>query len=823
MKKVVSLFMAFVMLISITAGIDMSVFADEYIEIWDIEDLDNINLAMDENYRLMADIDMTYDTSEGGAYNNNGYGWKPIGYDNTFAIHTNFTGTFDGNGHSIIGLNINYRNSHLNKVAAFGLFSLNAGTIKNLHIVDSTINISLYNDNYYTNVGSIAGQNNGLIIGCSFDGVIYDNGPRCNVGGIAGLNGGSIINCFNRGEITGRGYYSVDGYWRYYVGGIFGNKLDLDETERVVENCYNTGDIISIDSSQNKEENHSAGIGNETESNIITNCYNFGFSSYAINSYSNYTYQTIIKNCYCFENSHIWYDNGVVKLNESQATMQSKYQGFDFNNTWIIDSSSVYKYPQLRNNRQDNVKSMDNITLLSEPQKTEYYKNDIIDTTGCQLKINYTNGEVEYIDVTENMTSGYDMTSTGTQTVTVTFRNETVVFDIIVKERPEILNIELLSKPNITTFIKGTKFDFTGAVVRINYSNDTSENIELTTKNVTGYDIDTIGDQTISYIVGGFSVSFNVKVIPVEIEKIEVLSIPNKTEYYDGEDFDSTGLSVKAIYNNGLTKVLDSTDYEISGYGESLDNNTINISYGGVSTSFNIMYHKPDGVWTTITQATCTVDGKKVQYCIGCGKIAKTQTDLAFGHTEITDNSIDATCTKSGLTEGSHCSTCGSIISEQKIIEALGHVYVSEITNNATCTSKGIRTYTCNICGDSYKEEIDMIEHMPAIDNEIVPTCTAGTVITPQDVLNATGHKYATIATEPTCKDRGYTTYTCSVCGDSYKTDYVDVTDEHDYKTVTTTPPTCTSMGIKTTTCSICGDSYTRLIYTDNRKNRAHA
>lgn len=293
------------------------------------------------------------------------------------------------------------------------------------------------------------------------------------------------------------------------------------------------------------------------------------------------------------------------------------------------------------------------------------------------------------------------------------------------------------------------------------------------------------------------------------------ISIPNKTEYYDGEEFDSTGLSVKAIYNNGLTKVLDSTDYEISGYGESLDNNTINISYGGVSTSFNIMYHKPDGVWTTITQATCTVDGKKVQYCIGCGKIAKTQTDLAFGHTEITDNSIDATCTKSGLTEGSHCSTCGSIISEQKIIEALGHVYVSEITNNATCTSKGIRTYTCNICGDSYKEEIDMIEHMPAIDNEIVPTCTAsgltegshcsvcGTVITPQDVLNATGHKYATIATEPTCKDRGYTTYTCSVCGDSYKTDYVDVIDEHDYKTVTTTPPTCTSMGIKTTNTSI--------------------
>ena len=68
------------------------------------------------------------------------------------------------------------------------------------------------------------------------------------------------------------------------------------------------------------------------------------------------------------------------------------------------------------------------------------------------------------------------------------------------------------------------------------------------------------------------------------------------------------------------------------------------------------------------------------------------------------------------------------------------------------------------------------------------------------------GHNYDTSVTAPDCENKGYTTYTCSVCGDSYVADEVDALG-HSYEAVVT-DPTCTEAGYTTYTCSVCGDSY---------------
>ena len=60
--------------------------------------------------------------------------------------------------------------------------------------------------------------------------------------------------------------------------------------------------------------------------------------------------------------------------------------------------------------------------------------------------------------------------------------------------------------------------------------------------------------------------------------------------------------------------------------------------------------------------------------------------------------------------------------------------------------------------------------------------------------------------TEPTCTEQGYTTYTCSVCGESYVDHYTD--PAHKYEDVIT-EPTCVLGGFTTHTCSVCGESYT--------------
>ena len=73
--------------------------------------------------------------------------------------------------------------------------------------------------------------------------------------------------------------------------------------------------------------------------------------------------------------------------------------------------------------------------------------------------------------------------------------------------------------------------------------------------------------------------------------------------------------------------------------------------------------------------------------------------------------------------------------------------------------------------------------------------------------MAALGHDYKAVVTAPTCTEKGYTTYTCTRCGDHYTADEVAALG-HDYEAVVTAP-TCTEDGYTTYTCRNCGDRRT--------------
>ena len=68
------------------------------------------------------------------------------------------------------------------------------------------------------------------------------------------------------------------------------------------------------------------------------------------------------------------------------------------------------------------------------------------------------------------------------------------------------------------------------------------------------------------------------------------------------------------------------------------------------------------------------------------------------GHTPVTDGAVEATCSEKGLTEGSHCGVCGTILKAQKETDAIEHSFTDTVTFES---QPAVNVEICSMCGIS--------------------------------------------------------------------------------------------------------------------------
>ena len=272
------------------------------------------------------------------------------------------------------------------------------------------------------------------------------------------------------------------------------------------------------------------------------------------------------------------------------------------------------------------------------------------------------------------------------------------------------------------------------------------------------------------------------------------------------------------------------------------------------------------------TKATCTEEGEKTFTCSICGD-KKTEKISATGHqhTEIR-NKKEATCKETGYSGDTWCKDCGKkILSGQTIAKTENHSWdAGKVTTKATCTEEGEKTFTCSICGDEKTEKVSATGHQHTeIRNKKEATCKeegysgdtwckdcGKKILSGQAIVKTEDHSWnqGEITKEPTCKEEGEKTFTCSICGNT-KTEKVSTTDHQHMEIrnqknptckeagysgdtycadcgvkissgktiaktknhnwdggVITTEPTCTERGEKTFTCTICGNTNTKKV-----------
>ena len=327
---------------------------------------------------------------------------------------SDFSGTFDGNGHTVT-LNITASTANV------GLFSKLAGgaVVKNVITAGSI-------SGKVNNVGGIAGTADGNVTIENCKNTASIKGGK-GAGGILGYSEpGSgfvtISSCANMGSVSGT---------RKQVGGIAGNVVGT----HIIRNCYNQGDISD-----------GAGIlGRGTKGVLVENCYTVGSveTNGAIMAVSSSSYSSDepcrIVNCYAPSETVTALVPSTVKISNSGTKSSAEMQSAEFAAT--LGSAFQYNgggYPTLKDPEPVVEKNVVSISVKSA--KTTCYTGDELELS---VTVTYDDNSSEVI--TKGFTvAGFDNTAPGKQTVTVTY-----------KEKTDSIEIEVIKKPEFDDFFAG--------------------------------------------------------------------------------------------------------------------------------------------------------------------------------------------------------------------------------------------------------------------------------------------------------------------------------------------------------------------------------
>jgi uncharacterized repeat protein (TIGR02543 family) len=277
-------------------------------------DLNNVRNHLSACYRLGANITFSAaDFASGGAFYNGGKGFIPIG-----TTDAPFTGSFDGDNHTIKGLK-----QVVNAELETGLFAyVENGTIKNLKMEGGSVMVDVTNILADVFTGGIVGwlYTTGNIINCTYNGSINTSilgwAALDYTGGIVGRASGTVKDCTNLGTITGNCTNRV------YVGGIAGYAEGNE-----ISGCTNKGKVTS-----DGNLNYAGGIAGATANNKgatpkISRCGNSGaVSGNTSGGIAGNTYNTMVEHCVNTGSIQgIWGAAGISEYHENGSVIQYCY------------------------------------------------------------------------------------------------------------------------------------------------------------------------------------------------------------------------------------------------------------------------------------------------------------------------------------------------------------------------------------------------------------------------------------------------------------------------------------------------------------------
>ena len=228
------------------------------------------------------------------------------------------------------------------------------------------------------------------------------------------------------------------------------------------------------------------------------------------------------------------------------------------------------------------------IEIKTLPMKQEYLVGDALDSTGLTVLVKYTDGTSETI-ASGFTVSDLDSSSIGEKEITVTYKNHTATFKVLVYE---LQGIRITHYPEKTYYRVGETFDPTGLVVVAMRTDNTEK--EITDYTVSGFDSSRTGTKTIT-------VSYQTEIGGIETfvgyDEFEIKVTKDGTNPFE----DNTDpINVKVHWINGEFEDLtnDNIQSNTLSLQESLCNKSYFIFGGCISNQITFKCYHPQFIGT---------------------------------------------------------------------------------------------------------------------------------------------------------------------------------------------------------------------------------
>ena len=218
----------------------------------------------------------------------------------------------------------------------------------------------------------------------------------------------------------------------------------------------------------------------------------------------------------------------------------------------------------------------------SSEHKQSYIRGEAWTSEGYKFTVKYNNNTSSTVG-TENITfTALDTSSEGNKTVKATYHyvtvdgeSKTLSCDIALNVG-DISYVEIESIPTKTTYFtsefdtSNADIDLTGLVLKVTYTNGVVKYVNDGYTLVKNYNMSIAGEKPISVTYGEKALlngqTFTIRVVEPEMTGIAITLLP-KTEYYVGDTFTTSGMTLMRYYNDGSEKPLhDGYSFQIDGY-----------------------------------------------------------------------------------------------------------------------------------------------------------------------------------------------------------------------------------------------------------------